>query len=870
MKSVLILFLLLITSGSLLFGQQSKIDSLIDLIPNTTSDTAKVNLLNHICFEMVGTNNKSALEYGNLARELSEKINYKKGLAQTHYNIGSVYKDLGDYNTCLKNYLISLEIREKLDDRKELAASLTNVGIVYKDMNSFSKSLEYLNRALDINVKSHDMNGTANTENGLGSLYWKYKNYDLALIHYMKALDIRELLGVKKDIAASLNNLGMVNKDYANYSLALDYYQKAKIISESIKDKKNVAYTLNLIGSAYWDMKMYGESIEHYLESLKIREELGNQKDIASTYNNIGNVYKNINNFQKALEYYKKALNLRKELADDNYTAYTLNDIGSIYWKLKSYKTALQYYQESLVIRRNLNDKLGIANSFKNIGIVYKEMKNYPVALESYKKALNIFENTNDKKNTANVLSYFGNIYSEQANYKEAQDYYTRAYNISKSAGYKEGMAAALTSLGETTAKTGKRAEAINFFNQAIDLALEIHSNEILARIYDTLDDLFAELSDYKNSWKFHKLLSEVKEELNREEGSKKIADITLNYLTEKNDKIINQKKIELLKKQTQLDKELYLRNFFIIVSIIILIILSLLYNQFRLKKRSNELLSKQKDEIEKQAKLLEFANNQLQVKNTQITDSISYAKLIQDAILPSEKKIRQYIPDSFIFFKPKDIVSGDFYWLYQEGKKTFFAVIDCTGHGVPGGFMSMIGYTLLNDIVKDKKTFEVAKILEKLNVGVMITLNQGESKQDDGMDLSICCIDRETKNLTIASANQTAIVIQENEIHSIKGDIYSIGGIFSTRRKVDFTTHTFDLQKNTILYMFSDGFPDQTGEEKNNKYGTVNLEQKLVENKNLPMKEQMEKLSLSFNNWKGCKRQIDDVLVTGIRISSD
>lgn len=869
---ILLFFLLalsLISFDSMSENQHSKTDSLIDQLPNVNSDTAKVNLLNKICFEMVSVDNANALEYGNLARELSEKINYKKGLAQTHYNIGSVYKDMGDYNACLKNYMISLEIREKLNDQKELAASLTNVGIAYKDLNSFNKSLDYLSRALAVAEKIHDMNGMANTENGLGSLYWKYKNLDQALVHFLKALDIRELLAVKKDIAAALNNLGLVNKDYSNYPLTFDYYQKALSISKSINDKKNIAYTLNLIGSAYWDMKMYSESIVYYLESLKIREEIGNQRDIASSYNNIGNVYKNINSYSKALDYYKKALNLRKELADENYTAYTLNDIGSIYWKLKDYKTALKYYQEALVLRRNLSDKLGIANSLKNIGIVYKELKKYSVAIDSYEKALAIFETTDDKKNTSNVLSYIGNVYSEQSSYKKAQEYYFKSYNISKEAGYKEGIASAATNLGELSAKTGRRAEAIKYFEQALSIAKEINQRDIIARIYDILDDLYAEVSDYKKSWEYHKLLSEVKDVLKEEEGSKKIADANVNYITTKQEKEMGKKKIELLEKQTQLDKELYIRNFLIVVSLVILVILSLLYNQFRLKKRSNELLSKQKDEIEKQANLLEFANNQLVLKNTQITDSITYAKLIQDAILPSEKIIKHFLPNSFIFFKPKDIVSGDFYWLFQEGNKTFFAVVDCTGHGVPGGFMSMIGYTLLNDIVKEKKIFDVSKILEKLNVGVMITLNQGESKQDDGMDLSICCIDRETKKLSIASANQTVLVIQDNEMKSIKGDIYSIGGIFSMRSKVEFTTHAFDLKKNTILYMFSDGFPDQAGEEKNNKYGTSRLEQILFENYNLPVEKQMEKLSDSFYNWKGCKRQIDDVLVTGLSLSS-
>ncbi len=868
MIRVYLFFIFIFISHTLSIGQNQYSDSLIDQLPLKTSDTAKTNLLNKICVELLGSDNKSALEYGNLAVELSEKIGYQKGLSQALYNLGSVWKDNGDNNKSLELYFKSLDIRQKSNNKKDIAATLINIGLVYREINNYNKSLDYFNQALSISEQAKDLNESANALNGLGGVYWKNKNYDQALVFYIRSLDVREKLGVKKDIAASLNNLGMVNKDYSNFILALDYYNKSLKISKKINDRKSAANTLNLIGSIFKEQKMYSEAIEHYVESLKMREEAGNKKDIAASLNNIGDVFKNINYYKKALEYYEKALKIRKEIGDQNTIAYTLNDIGSIYWKIKKFDKALQFYQEALSIRRGLGDNLGIANSLKNIGIIHKELKKYDLALETYEKALNIYKESGDKKNYASVLSYIGNVYNEQTNYPKALNYYLQSFASSEDANYKEGLASSALNIGDLYNKTDKKNEAITYYDKAISYAKEINQKDVLAKIYNTIDDLYADLSDYKKAWNYHKLFSEIRDDLMADEGSKKIAEVQVKYLTYKQDKELHEKKLELLKKQAELGKEIIIRNFMIAGLFVVLLILFLLYNQYQLKKKSNKLLSEQKNEIEKQAQLLEKTNHQLQIKNTQITDSISYAKLIQDAILPSANRIRHYLPDSFIYFRPRDIVSGDFYWMYQEGKKTFFAVVDCTGHGVPGGFMSMIGYTLLNDIVKEKKIFDLPQILEKLNVGIMHALNQNESKQDDGMDLSICCIDRESKKLHLALANQSALLIQKEEMTKVKGDIYSIGGIFSTRKKIEFTQQIFDLDHETFIYMFSDGFVDQIHNKTCAKYSTSRIEQHFFDNHKFAMDIQKENLATEFEQWKGNRRQIDDVLVVGIKIN--
>ena len=280
--------------------------------------------------------------------------------------------------------------------------------------------------------------------------------------------------------------------------------------------------------------------------------------------------------------------------------------------------------------------------------------------------------------------------------------------------------------------------------------------------------------------------------------------------------------------------------------------------------------LKKAKKRIEFQQELLMKSHHELEIKNNQINDSISYAKRIQEAILPSEKLIRKQFPDSFIFFKPKDVVSGDFYWFSELKEKLFIAAVDCTGHGVPGAFMSMIGNTLLNEIVNHKKITDPSKILEELNTGIYASLNQGgdiEFSQDDGMDITLACIDKAANKVRISAASHMAYIIKDEKISMIEGDIFSIGGIFAKHPDLHFTTHTFDIKNELLVYMFSDGYQDQFGGENNTKFMAKKFKELLFSIRKLPMSEQLKKLDDEYHAWKKDNKQLDDVLVIGLKI---
>jgi serine phosphatase RsbU (regulator of sigma subunit) len=280
-----------------------------------------------------------------------------------------------------------------------------------------------------------------------------------------------------------------------------------------------------------------------------------------------------------------------------------------------------------------------------------------------------------------------------------------------------------------------------------------------------------------------------------------------------------------------------------------------------RLEKYSRDL----EQTIEERTNEITIQKEIIEAKNQSITESINYAKRIQDAALPRVEEIKESIPKSFIYFKPRDIVSGDFYWFVKEGNKIIVTAADCTGHGVPGAFMSLIGNDLLNEIVTARGVIESDKILNELHDSVRKALRQEENRSRDGMDLALCVIDTETQTLQFSGAKNPLVYFKNGEMTVIKGDKYPIGGVqFQVDRH--YTRHEVDLSEPIMLYLFSDGYQDQFGGEKSEKFMSKNFKILLKEIHEKPVEEQKQILDERFKEWKGDRSQIDDILVMGMR----
>ena len=300
----------------------------------------------------------------------------------------------------------------------------------------------------------------------------------------------------------------------------------------------------------------------------------------------------------------------------------------------------------------------------------------------------------------------------------------------------------------------------------------------------------------------------------------------------------------------------------YLILAIFIIVVIVKIYTRrLKLEKiRLEQIVKERTAEVVKQ-------KEEIAEKNQNITASIEYAKRIQTAILPSHEYAKEILPEHFILFRPRDIVSGDFYWMTKKDNLLVLIAADCTGHGVPGAFMSMLGVSFLNEIVNRHEVTSAEVILNSLRADIKKTLGQegkeGEAK--DGMDIALCIVDSEKMKMQYAGAYNPMYLYRNNELMEVKGDRMPIG--IHIKEKESFTNNKIDLQKGDVFYIFSDGYQDQFGGEDGQKFKTKNFKQFLLEIHQKPMVEQREILDTRIDEWRGKWEQVDDIIILGVRI---
>ncbi len=614
-----------------------------------------------------------------------------------------------------------------------------------------------------------------------------------------------------KGIAYYFRIKGLIDYYEVNYSAALDNSLNALKIFQTINDKKGEGAVCNFIGLIYSDQKYYKTAREYYNLGLQIRLSINDTNGIAASYNNIGVFYKDINKPDSALFYYQKSLQIIQQTNDVESQSMYLENIGRIYIDDNKPDSAILYFNKSLEIRLKYNDLQGLANIYTSIGNYYLLKKNCKSAIVSYKKGLYYSEMIGIKYEIESALAGLSKAYALCGNYLEAYYSQVRYKNIYDSA---------------------RRDEVSKRINQ-IELEKGFEKERELSKLLQEKSEM-EHKSKLKSQQTFRNYI------LIALFGTIILAFIIWqSYKRKKKDNIIlNTQKKEILK---------YLSDI----------------------KQQNEEIKAQSDEIEAQNFNLSEAYSIIEKKNKNITDSIKYAQRIQSAILPPFELIASLIPDSFILYKPKAIVSGDFYWLDWHDHYIYIAAVDCTGHGVPGALMSIVGYNLLNQALNEMKLNETSEIVDYLSNNVAKTLRQSEQENSmrDGMDIVLCRIDKLSKKMQITAVLNPLYVIRDGELSEFKGEKWSIGKSF-TEVFSGYGKQEIDLQTNDTIYLFSDGFNDQFSANSGKKFTSKKFKQKLIEIAPLPMPDQKIALEREFNNWKGNSEQIDDVMVIGIRIS--
>ncbi len=556
-----------------------------------------------------------------------------------------------------------------------------------------------------------------------------------------------------------------------------------------------------------------------------------------------------------------------------------LNQIATIYWNKNYFEKSTEYFLLSLKLNEKLGNENGMAGINSNLGIIYSDLGQYQKSVDHLEKAVIIRRTEKNtvvgRENLFNSLLNLASSLRQLQKYDEAIKYLEEALGYAKEINNIEKMAVFYLQLAEVHESAGHEAlsksyaeKYVTFYKQMQDekvnksqIAME---NEMLRSSQIELEKKLKEME-----------LAEKTVELEKK-------DLQVNAYHSKADSLSsNLSKAQLatkyLEEQAHREEAEKQRNRIVFASIlsILSIIVFIIYYAFHQKKKANVALEQKNNEILRQQKeiieqrdILDITNRDLDKKNNQIMESINYAKLIQTAMLQRETALDTYIPESFILLKPKNVVSGDFYWYTNKNNKLIIATIDCTGHGVPGALMSMIGANILNQIVSIENITEPHLILEELHKGVNIALNQKHTGNDDGMDASVLVIDKKKKLISFSGAKNPIIIIKDDILEEIEGDEISIGGTQRSKDEI-FTKKDIKMAGDVYLYSFSDGYQDQFGGIKNRKFMQNQMRNLFFEIHKKDMKEQKEILNDKIESWKNESKakQTDDILIVGMHL---
>lgn len=836
-RSNLIISLLLL---SFLAGAQ--VDQ-ADSLKNLLRDSKGVQKLN-ILFKLSQAKiyEPEGIDYAKDALELSKKID-AKAQSDALENLGEVYYSQSQVAIALEYFRQSLELSTKLNYTQGIFKGLYRTAQSYYYIDSFTQSEKYTLQLLNLAREKDSIGQEANAYFQLGNIIYKKGFSDSALVLMNKALEMRKALGIKNDIAKTYNGLGQLYFEISDYSKTIDCYTKEIEIRESINDPYGLAITYLNFGRTHTSIGNYQLALEQFQKALKTFEKIGNNEGIARSCNGIGIVYENLSqstlavkdneaNYNKALEYYQRTLTIFQTLKLKSEEGMSLQNIANTYSRLATNQFVAKYgedWEDSLI---KLTSKEILASFEKSI--------------DFYNKALEIFKETKDENEIALVSSNLGATYSWARNWSRATKFLSDGLQIARRLNLPYAKVNILFTLGESNLRQKNTAQAEENFLECLKLSKELELKDTERYCYERLSKLYELIGDIQKALTYHKLSVKIKDEMFSEKSQKAITEMQTKYETEKKDLAINlQESVIKRQKLTIIGA--------VVGAILILLVALLMVKMFLEKKKANRILEEKNELITEQKK--------------EITDSIRYASRIQRAILPSDEVMRTNLPEHFVLYLPRDIVSGDFFWMSQRGGKIVIVAADCTGHGVPGAFMSMLGVSFLYEIVNKEGIMQPASILNFLRDHVKHTLSQTGKKDEakDGMDISLCVFDPHERKLEWAGAYNPLYLIRNGELTEYKADKMPIA--IHMNDHLPFTNNEIPIQKGDTFYISSDGYSDQFGGEEGRKFMSKKYKEMLLQIWNKPMDEQKEIIHKAHLDWKGHHEQVDDILVMGVRV---
>lgn len=668
----------------------------------------------------------------------------------------------------------------------------------------------------------------------------------------------------QNDTTEIIKTIDLARADFSDdprKSIALSL--KALELATAKDQKKFIAKSYNTIGSAYYYLGLYDSAEFSHQRALEIQREINDVEGLGRSYTNIGSIYSDKGLNDKAISYFLIA---EKKF---NLCGYSLgqaklnNSLGILFYNIKDYTNAIKYYKNGLKIASSLSDQTLYYSITINLANVLGDADNLKEAIALYYRA---YLAAKEKKDYSSLLVVCNNICqsylqdfekdsSKISTLDSARKYDKEALLLLKkfeeNTQYKE---LAYTNHAIILSEDKNFKEAVPFLDTAILIAKEFKDVHKQIGLYNQLALTLKGKKDLDAALEALRQSSNLKDTLYLANLEAKLSELNAVHNVEKKEAEIgtlnaekrNQKKVNLL--------------LIVIITLVFISLVVMIYNYIQ-KRKDNRLISTQKKEVESQNKIIED-------KQREIIDSITYAKRLQDAILPPDSYIKTYLPDSFVLYQPKDIVAGDFYWmetLTLAGEQLIlFAAADCTGHGVPGAMGSVVCSNALNRSILEFKLSEPGEILDKTRELVIATFEKSNTEVKDGMDISFCSFNPKTLELKWAGANNPLWIVRDKAILETKADKQPIG---KYALENPFTTHSFKLTKGDQIYLLTDGFADQFGGPKGKKFKYKPLQEKIISIASSNMEEQKQSLLESFMDWKKELQQVDDVCIIGVKV---
>ena len=640
------------------------------------------------------------------------------------------------------------------------------------------------------------------------------------------------------------------SKTYSNSELSLQFSKQAYSLAIKTDDKISLAKAADQLSIELYKAELF-DSIPYYQEIAITNFKLRNNADgLFKVLLKKAKFFKKINKPEKAFNVYKELIDLAEKSESTLMLAEVYENMGLLFSSIKDIEKSISYFSKSLKLYSKIKDWKGISKSYLNLGNSNSSKGYTDLAIECFEKGLEIDAKYNNNEKKAEFLSGIGTIYFNLLNNEKALYFYKEALKVQEVVKPND-VVFLKNNIGVVLMELERYNEAKSYLIEAYFSSSNPRNKADYAF---NLAQMYEQLGDYKSAIDFMDTYVRLNDSLNNAIYTKNLSETEAKYQNEKREEQ-NILLSERLKNKS-------LQIYFALAAILLLVGLAFfIFRGLRQKNKANIALSDKNKIIEEKSLLVEE-------QHKDITDSIKYAQRIQQAILPPDKLWNNILPQSFVFYQPKDILSGDFYWIEETTEHIFIAAADCTGHGVPGALMSIVNYNLLNRAVLEHGLTNAGAILDSVNKYLTLSLHQTyqESAVRDGMDVSLCVINKKTKKMDFAGAFNSIYLIRNNAIQEFIPDKQPVGAFIEDNIK-PFTSQSFQLLENDVVYMFTDGYADQFGGPKGKKYKYKQLQHLLLSSYTKPFDEQNQIFKSAINDWKGSLEQVDDILLLGYKI---